>query len=124
MEIREVSRVVHASWRKIFMDETLLNAVASIQQDAHSGAVELANRAASLIMQFCDESHGDDDAHFNAELAALCRQLMAAQPSMASLINLCNDVLWAAKREGVIYVHGQPQRATVPQAASNAALRF
>lgn len=49
---------------------------------------------------------------------------MAAQPSMASLINLCNQVMQATEQASVIHVHGRPQRATVPQAASNAALRF
>ncbi len=98
-------------------------AVQQIAADHESGAVELANRAAQIIMRFCDEWHGDDE-RFKSELIALCRNLIAAQPSMASLVNLCNDVLYATEREVVMYVQGKPQRATVPQAASNAALKF
>jgi translation initiation factor 2B subunit (eIF-2B alpha/beta/delta family) len=94
-----------------------------IAADKHSGAFELANQAANLIMQFADFWEGDE-ATFKCELVELCRQLIAAQPSMASIVNLCNDVMHATEGEGVIHLHGKPQRATLPQVVSNAALKF
>ncbi|MEP7198706.1 MAG: hypothetical protein ABI874_02705, partial [Chloroflexota bacterium] len=100
------------------------DAIQQLATDHQAGAVEIANRAASLIMQFCDDWEGGGDARFTAELADLCRRIMAAQPSMASLVNLCNDVLWATDKPSVVYIHGRPQPATLPQAASNAALKF
>jgi translation initiation factor 2B subunit (eIF-2B alpha/beta/delta family) len=74
-------------------------------------------------MQLADFWEADEVA-FTRELAELCRQLMAVQPSMASIANLCNDVMHATERDEVIYLHGKPQPATMPQAASNAALKF
>jgi translation initiation factor 2B subunit (eIF-2B alpha/beta/delta family) len=97
--------------------------IRQIANDKLSGAVELANQAANLIMQFADFWEGDETT-FTCELVELCRQLMAAQPAMASIVNLCNDVMYATEGEGIIYLHGKPQRATLPQAVSNAALKF
>ena len=91
--------------------------------DEQSGAVELANRAAHLIMRFCDDWHGDG-RQFKQLLIDLCRQLIAAQPGMTSVLNLCNEVLQATERDRIIVINGRPQPATEPQAASNAALRF
>ena len=103
------------------MDDRILLAVYAIRQDSRSGAVELANRAALLLIEFCDGLHGEG---FESELASLCRRLMSAQPGMAPLVNLCNEVMRAAEHPGVVYVQGKPQPATPAQAASNAALRF
>src|SRR5438270_7885939 len=96
------------------------------EQVAHegpSGAVEHANRAANLIMRFSDDWPAGD-LQFKPALIDLCRQLFAAQPSTASVLNLCNEVLQAIERERIIYLQGRPVPATEPQAASNAALRF
>lgn len=86
-------------------------------------AVDIANGAAAALMQVCDHWQGDD-THFLAELTDLCRELTAAQPNTVSLLNLCTEVLRATERETTIYVRRQSRRATLPQAASNAALRF
>ena len=95
-------------------------------------------------MEFCDGTYAaaeqqassllhSDRAHdlwpsasdrFESELTALCRALMGAQPGMAPLFNLCNDVVRAAVEPGVVYHQGRPQPATPAQAATNAALRF
>jgi translation initiation factor eIF-2B subunit delta len=106
------------------LDDPFLLAVDSIRNDSRSGAVELANRAALLLMQFCDGWHTGDGAQFERELAALCRKVLDAQPGMAPLVNLCNDVVRAAENPGLVYVQANPQPATSAQAASNAALRF
>ena len=103
------------------MDDRILLAVDAIRRDSRSGAVELANRAALLLIEFCDGPLGEG---FESELVSLCRALMGAQPGMAPLVNLCNDVVSAAEQPGMVYVQGKPQPATPPQAASNAALRF
>ena len=92
-----------------------------IHGDAQSGAVELANRAAALIMQFGGGWEGDDEM-FKTELADLCRRICRAQPSMASIVNLCNEVLYATERDG--FSHGWRQPTTAPHRASNAALGF
>ncbi|MBI5877777.1 MAG: hypothetical protein HZB53_09010 [Chloroflexi bacterium] len=90
-------------------------AIAGIAADRQAGAVELADRAAMVIMRMADEWTGDDET-FGSALVALCRALVAAQPGMASLLNLCNDVLLAVDGAGVT--------ATVPQRAADAALRY
>ena len=97
--------------------------VREFANDQQSGSVALASRAANLIMRLCDEWQAND-RQFKPALIDLCQQLIAAQPAMASVLNLCNDVLQATERDRVVYVRGHPQPATEPQAASNAALRF
>ena len=104
------------------LDDRILLAVDAIRRDSRSGAVELANRAALLLMEFCDSPHAAE--RFERELAFLCRALIGAQPGMAPLVNLCDAVVRVAKRPGVVYIGGSPQPATPAQAASNAALRF
>ncbi len=95
----------------------------SLLAERDAPAVDIANGAAAALMQFCDHWQGDD-AHFLAELTDLCRELTAAQPNTVSLLNLCTEVLRATERETTIYVRGQAQRATLPQSASSAALKF
>jgi translation initiation factor 2B subunit (eIF-2B alpha/beta/delta family) len=134
------------------LDDRILLALDAIRRDSRSGAVELANRAALLLMEFCDGTYaareqqasslghpvddppravggvlrvlGGGGGQFESELASLCRALIGAQPGMAPLLNLCNDVVRAAESPGVVYLDGKPQPATPAQAASNAALRF
>ena len=103
------------------MDDRTLLAIDAIRRDSRSGAVELANRAALLLIEYCDTYRAEA---FERELTSLCRALIGAQPSMAPLLNLCNAVLRAAEHPGIVYPEGRPQPATPPQAASNAALRF
>jgi translation initiation factor eIF-2B subunit delta len=134
------------------LDDRTLLALDAIRRDSRSGAVEIANRAALLLMEFCDgtfaagEQHASGLGHpiddpprtvggllrvlgggggpFESELTSLCRALIGAQPGMAPLVNLCNEVVRAAESPGVVYLDGRPQPATPAQAASNAALRF
>ena len=105
------------------MDDRIRLALDDLRADSRSGAVALANRAALLLIEYCDRSTLDDEA-FQCDLASLCRTLVGAQPSMAPLLNLCTAVLAAAEHPGLVYPGGKPQQATPPQAASNAALRF
>jgi len=101
----------------------MLHAVDAIRRDSRSGAVELANRAALLLKEFCDTTIAAGE-RFESELTSLCRTLIGAQPGMAPLVNLCNEVMRAAVEPGVVHLQGRPQLATPAQAASNAALRF
>ena len=134
------------------LDDRILLALDAIRRDSRSGAAELANRAALLLMEFCDGTYaareqqasslghpiddplravggllrvlGGGGGRFESELTSLCRTLIGAQPGMAPLVNLCNEVVRAAENPGVVYLDGRPQPATPAQAASNAALRF
>src|SRR5438067_13889768 len=91
--------------------------------DQNTGAAQIANRAANALIQFCDNWHGDE-REFKPALVVLCRRLLSTQPGVASLLNLCHDVLQATERDSIVFVQGRAQSATPPQAASNAALRF
>ncbi len=104
-------------------DSRVLAAVDAIANDRQAGAVELADRAAEIIMRTADAWTGDDGT-FRADLADLCRRIVAAQPSMASLLNLCNDVLYAVDGADSVVIHGQPRPATSAERAASAALRF
>lgn len=104
-------------------DAQVLSAVDAIARDRQAGAVELADRAAMLVMRTADEWSGDDYS-FRANVVDLCRRIAAAQPSMASLLNLCNDVLHAVDGADSVVIHEQPRAATSAERAANAALRF
>jgi translation initiation factor 2B subunit (eIF-2B alpha/beta/delta family) len=104
--------------------DPILAAVDAIRQDSRSGAIEIANRAALLLMPYCDGWIGGDDGQFRRELATLCGKLLAAQPGMAPMVNLCNEVVQAAENPGLSHINGQAQTASAPQAASDAALKY
>jgi translation initiation factor 2B subunit (eIF-2B alpha/beta/delta family) len=67
--------------------------VEEIARDNRSGATAIAVRAAEAIATQAQRADFTRE-----ELGKLARALMAAQPSMAPLFNLVNQVLWAADR--------------------------
>jgi len=71
--------------------------VAETAADNRSGATAIAARAAEAIITLAQRADLAPEAWW-AELNELARALIAAQPSMAPLFNLANDVLWAVER--------------------------
>lgn len=73
--------------------------IAAIAADNVSGAVELTRRAAEVLIdlpEFSDETSAEG---FRQELVEIGWALAEAQPSMAPLLRLINEVLLAADRE-------------------------
>jgi translation initiation factor eIF-2B subunit delta len=58
-----------------------------------SGAVEIATRAAGVLMLFAAEAEAEDESSFRRELATAGKALIQAQPSMAPLFNLVKTVV-------------------------------
>jgi translation initiation factor 2B subunit (eIF-2B alpha/beta/delta family) len=74
------------NWRRL---------VEAIRQDTISGAAELAERAVGAIDQWLDQSGSMPFTDWRQDLFTLGRALVAAQPSMAPLFNLANEVFLA-----------------------------
>ncbi len=79
--------------------------IAQIQADNRSGAVALAAHAAEALAAFArdlvaaaEAGTADSRQGFRASLVEVCRALVAAQPAMASILNVANSALWEADR--------------------------
>ncbi len=70
------------------MDRTLRHQLDAIGRDRQSGAAELALRAASAVQTWLRRNQRPSEA----ELLDLARALLLAQPSMAPLLRLANEV--------------------------------
>ena len=71
-------------------DEAWLRDLAA---DYHSGAVEIVARVAERLQGDVQERIGEPE-----RLADFGLRCISAQPSMAPLVNLFNDLLWALER--------------------------
>jgi translation initiation factor 2B subunit (eIF-2B alpha/beta/delta family) len=69
-------------------------AVAEIAGDNRSGAAQIAERAADILLRGADTSAAASPAGFRQELLAIGWALIRAQPLMAPMVNLVNAVLW------------------------------
>jgi translation initiation factor 2B subunit (eIF-2B alpha/beta/delta family) len=69
-------------------------AIAAIAADQQAGAVELADRAAEILIQRAATGAAASADAFRQELLATGWALIRAQPTMAPLVNLVNAVLW------------------------------
>jgi len=67
--------------------------IGELADDHTSGAVEIATRAASVLLLFADEAEAEDEHSFRRQLATAGKALIQAQPSMAPLFNLVNSVV-------------------------------
>ena len=67
--------------------------VEPIRTDRVSGAAELARRAAVALMEWLEHTASMPDPDWQTELKAFAFALYGAQPAMAPLFNLVNDVL-------------------------------
>src|SRR5579864_4681614 len=63
-----------------------------IESDVHSGATEIAQKAARCLCAFTEQGH-PDAREYDVQLVELGRAIIAAQPAMAPLFNLVNKVL-------------------------------
>lgn len=77
----------------------------AIRDDHRSGSLALTKRAARVLLRLVERSPASV-RELRGHLARACRMLAAAQPQMASILNLCNAALLAASRCG-----GPPDRA-------------
>jgi translation initiation factor eIF-2B subunit delta len=76
---------------------TFTQAVASLAEDNHSGAVEIAERAADILLRRATTGEAASPDAFRQELLATGWALIRAQVVMAPLVNLVNNVLWKAE---------------------------
>ncbi len=64
-----------------------------IRADNTSGAAELASKAATAFLEWTDRTASMPHGTWKTELVAFARALYRAQPAMAPLFNLVNEVL-------------------------------
>lgn len=76
------------------MTQTVLK---DIQADVHSGATEITRKGAQYLVTFSEECAVAQPQDYWTHLVEAGRNLIAAQPSMASLFNLVNYVLCAVE---------------------------
>jgi translation initiation factor eIF-2B subunit delta len=69
-------------------------AIAEIAADNRSGAAQIAERAADLLLRRAGTGEAASPDAFRQELLATGWALIRAQPIMAPLVNLVNAVLW------------------------------
>lgn len=69
--------------------------VEPIRADRMSGATELAKRAATAVLGWTDQTASMAFPMWKAELMAFASSLYTAQPAMAPLFNLVNNILLA-----------------------------
>lgn len=78
------------------MDPDVAQRIGAIAADHRSGATTIAAQAAAVYALAAATSRTPRPAQFLADMAEAGRFLMAAQPAMAPLARLANDVLHAA----------------------------
>ncbi len=76
------------------MDKWTVQAIAEIASDNYSGAAEIAEHGAEILLHSARTTDAPTADVFRQELVTTIWALIHAQPSMASLVNLVNDVLW------------------------------
>ncbi|HMQ55540.1 MAG TPA: translation initiation factor eIF-2B [Anaerolineae bacterium] len=92
------------------LPETIEHQIAAIRADNSHGAAYLARRATETLSELAIETKPSSAAEFKAVVTAAGRALVAAQPTMAPLFNLVNEMLWrldnletpAASRNAVV----------------------
>lgn len=76
------------------VDSVLTRAIAEIATDKRSGATQIAERGADILLRRASTGEAASPDAFRQELLATGWALIRAQPSMAPLVNLVNAVLW------------------------------
>ncbi len=79
-------------------DQTL-KTIKALSKEKLSGATEIEAKALEAFTYFIGHTHDGSLASFRDKLTTLCIQLAQAQPSMASLFNLSNDILHISNAE-------------------------
>jgi len=88
-------------------------AVEAIRRDTIAGAAELAERAVGVIHQWLDQQRSMSLTHWKQDLFDLGCALVAAQPSMAPLFNLVNEVFLGIETTPTLDEARQQVRRTV-----------
>jgi translation initiation factor eIF-2B subunit delta len=78
---------------------TFTQAIESIAADSHSGAAQIAERAADILLRRATSGEPASPDAFRRELLATGWALIHAQTAMAPLVNLVNSVLWKVESE-------------------------
>lgn len=76
------------------MEQTFTQAIADIAADNRSGAAQIADRAADILLQRASIGQAPSADAFRREILLTGRALIRAQTVMAPLVNLVNAVLW------------------------------
>jgi translation initiation factor eIF-2B subunit delta len=77
---------------------TFTQAIESIAADDHSGAAQIAERAADILLRRASSGEPASPDAFRRELLATGWALIHAQTAMAPLVNLVNSVLWKVEQ--------------------------
>lgn len=70
-------------------------AIEELRRDNRSGSMEIEVRALGLLLDAIGDSVPSDVTDYRRWLLRISREVVAAQPSMAVLFRLLNDMLWA-----------------------------
>ena len=81
------------------MELTFTQAIESITADSHSGAAEIAERAADILLRRATSGEPASPDALRRELLSTGWALILAQTAMAPLVNLVNSVLWKVEAE-------------------------
>jgi translation initiation factor 2B subunit (eIF-2B alpha/beta/delta family) len=81
------------------VESTFTQAIESIAADSHSGAAQIAERAADILLRRATSGEPASPDAFRRELLATGWALIHAQTAMAPLVNLVNSVLWKVESE-------------------------
>ncbi|HEX9370909.1 MAG TPA: translation initiation factor eIF-2B [Roseiflexaceae bacterium] len=76
------------------MELTFRQAIESIAADQRSGAAQVAERAADILLRRATVDESSSPEAFRKEILATGWGLIRAQPAMAPLVNLVNTILW------------------------------
>lgn len=79
-------------------DQTL-KAIKDLATDNFSGATEIENKALAIFSFFIIHNRDNSLSSFRKKLVTLCIQLTQAQPSMAPLFHLANNILHITNAE-------------------------
>ncbi|NJN66365.1 MAG: initiation factor 2B [Chloroflexaceae bacterium] len=91
-------------------------ALAAIAANHQAGAAEIAEQAASALLQYINTDESPTPDTFRQHLLTIGWEFIRAQPTMAPLVNLVNSMLWDLESRDSVGV--------LRQRASNAASTF
>jgi translation initiation factor eIF-2B subunit delta len=74
-----------------------IQALDEIRKDHVSGASELSRKAASTFILFSTQHHAKSNGEYFQSLLQLGKELISAQPQMASIFNLVNSTLYSVE---------------------------
>lgn len=97
------------------MDRFTAQSIAAIAEDSISGAVEIAEKSAEVLIRLIRHGQQGTVAELRSALITVGWSLIRAHPTMAPLVNLVNGVLWTVEEA----VEAERARAAIIDAASD-----